>query len=154
MNVAVARPFNALGAGVPDSLVAGAFIGRLRAALAGAPPREMRVGRLASVRDFIAAEDVAEGLALIAERARAGEAYNLCSGEPHAISELLDRLLEFAGEPMQVQHDGSLVRRGEVDALIGSREKAGRELGWSPAIAFEASLRAAWDATAPAGAAR
>jgi nucleoside-diphosphate-sugar epimerase len=154
MHVAVARPFNLLGAGIPDSLVAGAFIGRLRAALAGAPPREIRVGTLASVRDFIAAEDVAEGLALIAERGRAGEAYNLCSGEAHAISELLDRLLEFAAETVQVRHDGSLVRAGEVDALIGSREKAGRELGWSPAISFDSSLRAAWDATAPAAATR
>jgi GDP-4-dehydro-6-deoxy-D-mannose reductase len=150
LHVVVARPFNVLGAGVPESLVVGAFIARLRAALAGSPPRVMRVGTVSSVRDFVAVEDVAEGLVLAAERGRAGDAYNFCSGSGHAVAELLGRLLEFAGVPVGVQHDETLVRPGEVDALIGSWEKANRELGWRPTIPFEASLRAAWDATAPA----
>ena len=150
LHVVVARPFNLLGAGIPDSLVTGAFIRRLRAALAGPPPRVICVGTVSSVRDFVDVEDVAEGLALAAERGRSGEAYNFCSGTGHMVGKLLERLVEFAGVPVEVQHDETLVRPGEVDALIGSWEKANRELGWRPRMSFDASLRAAWDATAPA----
>jgi nucleoside-diphosphate-sugar epimerase len=154
MHVVVARPFNLLGAGIPDTLVVGAFVGRLRAALAGPSPRVIRVGTVSSVRDFVAVEDVANGLALAMERGRAGEAYNFCSGERHAVADVLDRLLTLAGEPIEVQRDEMLVRMGEVDALVGSWEKARLELGWRPLIPLNASLRAAWEATAPVVAAQ
>ncbi len=151
MHVVLGRPFNAVGAGVPDALVVGAIVRRVRDALAGPPPRAIRLGAVSSVRDFVAVEDVAEGLALALERGRPGEAYNLCSGEGHRVAEVLARLLALAVEPVAVEHDDSLVRPGEVGALVGSWEKAGRELGWRPSVPLDASLRAAWDATAPVG---
>jgi GDP-4-dehydro-6-deoxy-D-mannose reductase len=123
----------------------------MRAALAGPPPYVIRVGTVSSVRDFVGAEDVAEGLVLAAARGRAGEVYNFCSGDGHTVAELLERLVEFAGVPVEVRHDDALVRPGEVDALVGSWDKANRELGWRPSVPFDVNLRAAWDATAPAG---
>jgi GDP-4-dehydro-6-deoxy-D-mannose reductase len=151
--VVVARPFNAVGAGISDQLVVGAIVRRMRTALAGPPPRAIRVGTTSSVRDFVAVEDVADGLVLALERGRSGEAYNLCSGEGHSVADVLARLLALAGEPVAVERDDALVRPGEVDALVGNWEKAARELGWRPSILLDASLRAAWDATAPVGAA-
>lgn len=147
--VVVARPFNAIGSGVGEALVVGALTSRLRAALAGQSPRRIRVGTTTSIRDFVAADDVAEGFVLAAERGRPGEAYNLCSGEGHAVSEVLEKLLALAGEPVAVERDESLVRTGEVDSLVGSWEKAGRELGWRPTISIGESLRAAWESAVP-----
>lgn len=154
VHVVLARPFNVVGAGMPDTLVVGAIVRRLRDALAGPLPRVIRIGTVTSIRDFVAAEDVAEGLSLALERGRPGEAYNLCSGEGHRVSEILARLLGFAGEPVAVEGDETLVRPGEVDALIGSNKKAARDLGWRPVVPLAASLRASWDAAAPAEASR
>ncbi|MFI5310330.1 MAG: NAD-dependent epimerase/dehydratase family protein [Gemmatimonadales bacterium] len=151
MHVVLARPFNIVGAGIADTLVVGAIVRRLRAALLGPPPRVIRVGTTASVRDFVAVEDVAAGLALALERGSPGEAYNLCSGTGHTVADVLARLLALAGEPVEVGYDDALVRPGEVDALVGSWEKAARALGWRPSVPLDVSLRAAWDATAPAG---
>lgn len=152
--VVIARPFNAVGAGIPDTLVVGAIVRRLRAALAAPPPRTIRMGTTSSVRDFVAVEDVADGLVRAAERGRAGEAYNLCSGAGHTVADVLARLLALAAEPIAVERDAALVRAGEVDTLVGSWEKAARELEWRPTIPLDESLRAAWEATAAAGAVR
>ena len=149
MHVVVARPFNVVGAGIPDTLVAGAIVGRLRAALAGPPLRKIRIGSTDSVRDFVDVQDVAEGLALAAKLGRPGESYNLCSGEGHRIADLLERLLALAGEPIVVEHDAKLVRAAEVDRLVGDRSKARDELGWRPSVALSESLRAAWESSAP-----
>jgi GDP-4-dehydro-6-deoxy-D-mannose reductase len=154
VRVSVARPSNVIGAGIPDSLVVGAIVHRLRAALAGPPPRSMRIGATSAIRDFVAAEDVAAGLVRVAERGAVGEAYNLCSGEGHSVADVLDRLLALAAAPVTVLRDDALVRAGEVDAMVCSWEKASRDLGWRPAISLDASLRSAWEfSAAVAGAA-
>jgi GDP-4-dehydro-6-deoxy-D-mannose reductase len=142
--VMLARPFNVIGAGVPDSLVAGAIVHRLRTALRGDPPYAITIGRTSSVRDFVASEDVAAGLVRIAERGRPGEAYNLCSGEGHAISEVVDHLLAAAAVPVRVDRDETLMRGGDVDVIVGSRTKAETELGWAPRVSFAESLAASW----------
>lgn len=144
LQVSVARPFNVIGPGVPDALVGGAIIHRLRAAIAGPAPRSIAIGRTTAVRDFVAVEDVAIGLVRIAERGQPGDAYNLCSGEGHSISELLQRLLGLAGTPITVSQDESLVRARDVDVIIGSNGKARNDLGWQPTISFEDSLMSAW----------
>jgi GDP-4-dehydro-6-deoxy-D-mannose reductase len=144
-HVVIARPFNVIGAGVPDALVIGAIVKRLREALSGAPPRSITVGRTDSVRDFIAVEDVASALIAIGDRGSAGESYNVCTGEGHTIGEALDRLAALAGEAISFERDQSLMRSGDVDAMVGSWEKAQRDLGWSPRSSFEESLRRAWE---------
>lgn len=149
-HVSVARPFNVLGPGVPDALVAGALVSRLRASLSGPNPRSITIGRTTAIRDFVAVEDVADGLVGIATVGQAGQSYNLCSGEGHTIAEMLERLLAEVGQPISVSHDETLLRPRDwdVDQMIGSWDKAERELGWRPMITFEESLHATWAASA------
>ena len=153
LRVMLARPFNPVGPGIADTLVVGAIIRRLRAVHGGGVPAKIRIGSTTAVRDFVDVRDVAEGILRVAERGRAGEAYNLCSGTGHTIAEVLDELLGLAGLPGAFEPDQALLRMGEVDELVGSAEKAGRELGWRALTPLEDSVRAAWDASVPAGAA-
>jgi GDP-4-dehydro-6-deoxy-D-mannose reductase len=148
-HVAIARPFNVLGPGVSHGLVVGAIVNRLRAALAGPGPRSIRIGRITAIRDFVAVEDVAEGIVRIGVSGRAGQCYNLCSGKGHRVAEVLERLLAEVGQPISVSHDETLDRVGDVDQMIGSWDKAARELGWRPTIAFQDSLHATWEDSAP-----
>jgi GDP-4-dehydro-6-deoxy-D-mannose reductase len=145
--VLIARPFNVIGAGVPPTLVVGAIVARLQAALAGASPRAITVGPTSAVRDFIDVEDVVAGLHAIARLGTPGEAYNLCSGAGHQIVDVLARLLALAEAPVEVQADATLAAAG-VDALIGSHEKATRALDWRPVVSLDMSLRAAWASAA------
>jgi len=145
--VLVARPFNVVGAGMPQGLVAGAIASRIRLALAGSGPRRIRIGRIDSIRDFINVDDVVAGLLSMASSGASGNAYNICSGEGHAISEVLDIFLSFAGQSIPVERDKTLTRTGEVEMMVGSWRKANRDLGWKPTISFRDSLRSVWEAS-------
>jgi GDP-4-dehydro-6-deoxy-D-mannose reductase len=149
LHVVVARPFNIIGAGIPASLMVGAVVDRVREAIAGSPPRAIRIGSTSAVRDFVAVEDVVDGLIRLSEHGRAGEAYNLCSGVGVSVAEVVDRLIALSGERIELKRDSTLVRSGEVSALVGSWEKAATDLGWSPTTSLDASLSAAWEAAVP-----
>jgi GDP-4-dehydro-6-deoxy-D-mannose reductase len=148
LHVLVARPFNIIGPGVPDSLVVGAIVERLRRAIAGPAPRAIRMGTTTSIRDFVAVQDVADGLILAAERGKPGAAYNLCTGVGRSIADVVRKLIELTGQEIEWEGDSSLVRECETYALVGSWQKAQRELAWSPRVPFDFSLRETWDASA------
>lgn len=148
LQIMVARPFNIVGPGVPESLVVGAIVERLRRAVAGPAPRAIRMGTTTSIRDFIAVQDVVQGLILAAERGTPGAAYNLCTGVGRSIADVVRILIELTGQKIEVEGDSSLVRDGETNALVGSWKKAQRELAWSPRVAFDSSMRETWDASA------
>lgn len=148
LHVVVARPFNIIGPGVPSSLVVGAIVDRLRRTLAGPPPRSARIGKTTSIRDFVAVEDVVEGLILASERGKPGAAYNLCTGVGRSVAEVLAKLILLTREGIEVENDSSLVREMETNVLVGSWRKSQLELDWSPHVQFDVSLRATWEASA------
>ena len=119
LQVVIGRPFNAVGRGISPGLVVGAIAHRLRAALLEPPPRSITIGTTNSVRDFVAAADITDGLVLAAERGVAGESYNLCTGVGTSVQSVLEQLIAFTGESISVERDETLVRSAEVDALIG-----------------------------------
>ncbi len=106
------------------------------------------MGTTTSVRDFVAVQDVVDGLILAAERGKPGAAYNLCTGVGRSIAEVVRKLIELTGQEIEVEGDSSLVRGGETSILVGSWQKAQRELAWSPRVPFDSSLRETWDASA------
>lgn len=148
LHVVVARPFNIVGPGIPSSLVVGAIVDRLRRALAGPPPRITRIGKTTSIRDFVAVDDVVEGLILASERGTPGAAYNLCTGVGRSVADVLNGLILLTGEEIKVETDLSLIRDAETDALVGSWRKAQLELDWSPRVPFDVSVRETWEASA------
>jgi GDP-4-dehydro-6-deoxy-D-mannose reductase len=143
-NVTVARPFNVIGPGVPPSLVCGALINRIRDAMRTGDPRRIAVGRTDGIRDFVAVQDVARGLALLAQFQAAALAYNLCTGEGHSVQDLLDRLLTLARVEIDIERDVGLLRNGDVDQMLGDPSRARADLGWSPSISYTDAIEQSW----------
>ncbi len=149
--VAVARPFNVIGAGVPPHLVVGALIKRLKRVVAG-DGGVLRVGRLDTQRDFIAVDDLVDAYIGILRGEHWGEIMNVCSGVPTSIGTVVDTLVRIAAVTVRVEVDPSLVRADDVLVSYGSGEKARRLLGCSPTIGLERSLEQAWRGTTMASA--
>lgn len=110
----------------------------LRAILAGKPITVFGDGSMK--RDFTHVDDIVRGVLASVDRAPAGyRAYNLGSGAPIVLSELVLAMGRAAGREPVVEH--APVPLGDVDATFADIARAREELGWSPRITLEDGLR-------------
>lgn len=147
LRVVVARPFNILGRGVPPSLVVGAILQRVKAALRKPKAPVVNVGNMDTQRDFIAVEDVVEAYIRMVQADRWGEVFNICSGMPRAIRSVVEELVSFAPRHINLQEDTNLLRPTDIPVMYGSWEKAHNAFGFEPRRSISESLRDLWDLT-------
>jgi GDP-4-dehydro-6-deoxy-D-mannose reductase len=145
LKVVVARPFNVVGAGVPPALVVGAVLERARRALAGPDPPVVAVGNVDSMRDFIAVEDLSAAYLRMIRGDFWGEAFNLCSGVPRRIRDVVELLLAHSPRPITYRVDPQLVNPDDVPVFFGNCDKASRAFGFALSIGLEESLQSAWE---------
>ncbi len=144
MKVVVVRPFNLIGSGVPASLVVGAVLARLKAALASPGEAIVTVGNLDTQRDFIAVEDAAQAYLALIQGERWGEIFNICSGVPTTIRSVLETLLSFSPRQVRLVTDLGLARPFESPVVYGSWEKASSAFGFRPTTPLKLALFSAW----------
>jgi GDP-4-dehydro-6-deoxy-D-mannose reductase len=120
--------------------VCSALARQLAAIEAGRQPAVVRAGNLDPVRDFSDVRDIAAGYVALLERGRAGEVYNLCSGEGVSVAEVIAVLRTLARVPVRVESDPALRRRLDVPRVVGSHARATRDTGWEPRIALTDTL--------------
>jgi GDP-4-dehydro-6-deoxy-D-mannose reductase len=143
--VVIARPFNIIGAGVPSSLVVGAILDRAREALKQPGEPVVKVGNLDTERDFIDVEDAVEAYAAMIQGGFWGEVFNICSGKPVRIRDLVTKALSHSPRPIRLEVDPKLVRPSDCPVIYGSFEKAKRAFGFKPRVSLADSLKKAWD---------
>jgi GDP-4-dehydro-6-deoxy-D-mannose reductase len=141
VDVIPVRAFNIIGAGEPPTTVASAFAGRIAALLDGRLD-EVQARDLSAVRDFTDVRDVAAGLVDLAERGTPGRLYNLCSGRPTTVGDVLDGLLTLAGLDRGVVRVLPDSGPGGIPYQVGSVARTRAEVGWSATIELPRSLRA------------
>ncbi len=139
----VVRPFNLVGAGVPDSLVAGATVSRLRDCVTTGTG-VVRMGNVESVRDFLDVGDAVDGMVALARSGLTGRVFNLCSGRPCSIRELVDTLVRIAHADVRIVTDDVRPTAADVPISVGSHCAATHAFGFRPATPLTDSLRAAW----------
>jgi GDP-4-dehydro-6-deoxy-D-mannose reductase len=96
MDVVMARPFNLLGRGAPANLFIGRVYEQIKAFQAGQTAKIV-VGNLENRRDYIPIEQAVRYYALIMQRGKPGEIYNVGSGTSIPIRQLLKQILEDNG---------------------------------------------------------
>jgi GDP-4-dehydro-6-deoxy-D-mannose reductase len=138
--VVLARAFNHIGPGQDKRFAIPAFALQLARVAAGGPPL-VKVGNLDALRDFLDVRDVVAAYAVLAERGRAGEIYNVCSGTPVSLKEMLRRLIMIAGVAVEVRDDPERMRKSDVPTSYGDPGKLRADTGWEPQISLDAALR-------------
>jgi GDP-4-dehydro-6-deoxy-D-mannose reductase len=138
LDVVRVRAFNHTGAGQSDDFVASSFARQAAEIAAGVREPPLRVGNLDSVRDFLDVEDVvAAYVALLSREVPAGP-YNIASGQPRRIGDLLQTLLDQAGVNPAVEIDPERLR--PTDHSVGDASRLRQCTGWRPGIPFERTL--------------
>ncbi|HTA37860.1 MAG TPA: GDP-mannose 4,6-dehydratase [Candidatus Acidoferrales bacterium] len=149
MDVIVARAFNHIGPGQSDRFVVASMAAQLaRAALEKTP---LLVGNLEASRDFLDVRDVVAAYLLLAQRGERGEVYNVCSGNPVKIREILGELIRIAHVPVEVREDPSRMRPLDTPLFVGDNRKLRDATGWTPEVPLRHSLRDVYE-SAVAGA--
>ncbi|MBI3394963.1 MAG: GDP-mannose 4,6-dehydratase [Spirochaetia bacterium] len=139
----IARPFNHAGPGQKEGFVIPSFLCRIRDAMQKGQT-EMVVGDIESARDFTDVRDVARAYRILLEKGRPGEVYNVCSGKPVKIREILERAMDAAGARLAFRVDPALLRPEGPSQRYGSAAKISA-LGWAPELGLQNTVRDTWE---------
>ncbi len=135
IHVNVVRPFNIIGPNLPGRLVAG----RVCEQYCDSNTQAITMGNIASERDFIDIRDVVSAYWQVAETGVAGEIYNVCSGVPTSIEDLLALFFRIGKMEKKIVADARPVRNNDLDRVYGSNEKI-KSIGWQPKISLAQSV--------------
>jgi UDP-glucose 4-epimerase len=122
------RFFNVYGLRARTSGSYGAVFGVFLAQLLAGRPLTI-VGDGTQTRDFTFVGDAVKALVAVAESDKSGEIYNVGSGRPVSVNELVARLGSPACEHIPK-------RPGEPDCTWADITKIKTELGWEPTVSF------------------
>ncbi len=141
LNVTLLRLFNHTGPGQADSFVLGSFSRQIAEIMLGLKPPVIKVGNLDAQRDFVDVRDVCRAYDLAGNKKEHGEVYNVCSGKAFAISELLNKLINFSGIKVEIEQDPNRLRPSDIPVFLGNYNKIKNSLGWEPAIPIDQTLQ-------------
>jgi GDP-4-dehydro-6-deoxy-D-mannose reductase len=139
VHAVIARSFSHTGPGQDARFALAAFARQLALIAAGVAEPVLRVGNLQARRDYLDVRDVVRAYLLLIERGHPGRAYNVASGQPHAMDELVRMLVELSGTGARLEVDPARVRPVDLPLLTGDAA-ALRALGWEPRIALRQTL--------------
>jgi GDP-4-dehydro-6-deoxy-D-mannose reductase len=123
----VARTFNLTGEGISASLSVGNFQIQIDAAQDG---DMIKVGNLDSERDFLEVETAVALYMDLLYHGKAGEVYNVCSGRPTRIGDLLADMIARSGKTLVLKVSPQLLRGNDISRIYGSRAKLEELLSW------------------------
>ncbi|NUT60282.1 GDP-mannose 4,6-dehydratase [Herbaspirillum sp. C9C3] len=84
-------------------------------------------------RDFLAIDDLCRAYQTLLLHGQAGQVYNVCSGQAHRISELIDLGGKLVGARVEVKVSEHLLRENDkVQSIICGNPARLQALGWSP----------------------
>lgn len=128
LDVVRIRAFNHTGPGQAPLFVAPDFARQLARIEAGSQREPMRVGNLASVRDFLHVDDVIDAYIRLLDPEVPADVYNVASGRATRIGELLESLANLAGIQPQVEADQNRWR--PADSRVGDPRRLEEATGW------------------------
>jgi GDP-4-dehydro-6-deoxy-D-mannose reductase len=138
--VVVTRAFNHTGPGERPEFAASGFARQLAEIEQGGGAARVRVGNLEAVRDIADVRDVVRGYVAAGLRGEPGGCYNVCSGVPRRMAEVLDGLRALCHRPVEVEIDPDRLQPSDVPYQCGTFARLEAETGWRPEIPFARTL--------------
>lgn len=104
--------------------------------------KELRLGNLASRRDWGHAKDYVRAMWLILQQNEPDD-YVVATGIVHSVEEFVKKSFDLAGldYTKHVVVDNKFLRPEEGKLLVGDAAKARRKLGWAPEISFDDMIK-------------
>lgn len=142
----VVRSFNLIGPEQAPKFALPRWAAELAAIRRGEKEPVLEVGDLSTARDFVHVDDGAAAYRLLAEKGERGGVYNLASGRPTRMRDVLEKLIGIAG----LSADGVDIREGvfaprpfDIPCLCGDPGRL-QALGWKPERSIGDALADLW----------
>lgn len=132
--VITVRPFNHTGPGQLDSYLVPGLISKLliKRSEKKKGSDEIDIGNAAAVRDFSDVRDVVNAYRLLLDTATESGAFNVCSGNGYSVFEILTICCEKLGAENLYKEQQQLLRKRDINYLVGDGGKLNRAIPWSP----------------------
>jgi GDP-4-dehydro-6-deoxy-D-mannose reductase len=128
----IARAFQHSGDGHVGAYALSDWAAQLARIERGQAEPRILVGNLDAVRDYLDVVDVAAAYMALGISGRAGAVYNVCSGEPVSMRELLEGLIAAFGLDIEIETDPSRMRPSDQPRFFGSPARLAADTGWRP----------------------
>jgi GDP-4-dehydro-6-deoxy-D-mannose reductase len=145
------RPFNHIGPGQRTSFVVAALAERIVKAIRS-NEKELPIGNMTPRRDFTDVRDVVRAYRKLLDSGKAGDVYNVCSGEAISIGEVAERMIKLANASLVLKEDDELTRPVDVPLFLGDNTKLTKTTGWKREHALDDSMQDVlnyWKETTP-----
>ena len=129
LRVFLPRLFIHVGTGHPPATAIQNFARQLSLIAKGRAEPILRVGNLATARDFIDVRDGVDAMMLLLEKGIPGQPVNVCTGKSFRIRDILEMLIEISGTKVEIREEPSLLRPSDEPLLLGDNARL-RALGW------------------------
>jgi GDP-4-dehydro-6-deoxy-D-mannose reductase len=140
----IVRPFNHIGAQQSADFVTASFARQIALIEAGQQEPVLKVGNLEASRDFLDVNDVCAAYVQLLELAtRQGgypRCFNICSGQPRKIHDILDEMLAMSSVTIQVNEDPERMRPSDIPTATGNTQAMRDTTGWEPATDLRETL--------------
>ncbi|MEE9389949.1 MAG: GDP-mannose 4,6-dehydratase [Candidatus Aminicenantaceae bacterium] len=140
LDIVIARSFPHTGPGQSPDFVCSDWACQIAQIEKGQAAPAVKVGNINLKRDLSDVRDVAKAYVFLMQKGKSGEDYNVCSGKAVLLSEILDLLLSFSSQKIDVKVDPQKLRKADIPVLLGDNEKIKRETSWEPQIPLKQSL--------------
>jgi GDP-4-dehydro-6-deoxy-D-mannose reductase len=130
----IARSFNHVGPRQAPSFVAPRIAKQVAEIEAGRAEPLMAMGNLAPQRDFMHVRDTVRAYRAMMRAATPGRPYNVCSGTPVRIQDLVDLFISRARVPITVRHDPARFRPNDTPVVLGDPSSLQKDTGWRPEV--------------------
>lgn len=140
LNIVRARPFNHIGPRQSLGFVVSDFAKRIVDIEKGKTAPVLKVGNLSAKKDFTDVRDMVRAYALVLEKGKLGEVYNIGSGICHSIEEIVEMMRNISKAKFELEKDEELFRPSENPELIADTAKLRSVIDWRPEISLEKTL--------------
>jgi len=139
MHILIGRTFNLLGYHLNERLFVGRFLAQAKKLKKGDIKR-IEMGNLEAYRDYVDVQDAADAYNLILRKGKAGEVYNVGSGKPVKMKELVLLLMKHTGIDEKDLIHQQIRSRFDVPCSYADLEKLAG-IGYRPKVSLEESVR-------------
>jgi GDP-4-dehydro-6-deoxy-D-mannose reductase len=127
--ICIARIFNLIGKKDSPHSSFGAFKKQITEAKINGV---ITTGNLHTERDFVFIDDVLRAILSLLKDGHNGEVYNVCSGVPIKMHNVLELMIAASGKKLFIETDPQKVRIVEILSSVGSYQKILDHTGWKP----------------------